>query len=199
MPRRSKRPPIPVTLTLPAEPPTQDEIDAILMATDAVIGQGGRAGVVLILNGSRSQKVKRWEWDKLPDYGALSHLTARVIGTKVDWCIHHRWLRIEYDRDIPLLLHTPQGWERVKELWVSRLLAKFEAWQAAATPDQVWPDLEHINREIKHMLLDEIERQRRRDLAPVLRSWFDHEVRKVRTAINHTLQALGERPLPHPG
>ena len=85
-----------------------------------------------------------------------------------------------------------------KELWVERLLAEFEAWQAAGTPEQVWPRLEHINREIKHMLLDEIGRQRRRDLAPVLRSWFTHEVRKVRTAINHTLQALGERPLSHP-
>lgn len=66
MPRRRKRPFIPVTFTLPAEPPTEDEIDAILMATDAIIDQAGRAGVVLILNGFRSQKVKRWEWDKRP-------------------------------------------------------------------------------------------------------------------------------------
>ena len=64
MPRRRRRPPIPVTLLLPAEPPTQDKscpersrgIDAVLMATDSIIGQAGRVGVVLILNGSRSKK-----------------------------------------------------------------------------------------------------------------------------------------------
>jgi tRNA(fMet)-specific endonuclease VapC len=40
--------------------------------------------------------------------------------------------------------------------------------------------------------------QKRRDLAPILRHWFRHEVRKMRAAINHTLQALGERPLSQP-
>ena len=48
---RRKRPRIPVTLVLPAEPPTRDEIDAILMATDAVVMGAGRSGVTLILKG----------------------------------------------------------------------------------------------------------------------------------------------------
>jgi hypothetical protein len=42
MGRRRRRPNIPVTLTLPAKPPMPEEIDAILMATGAVIGQAGR-------------------------------------------------------------------------------------------------------------------------------------------------------------
>lgn len=197
MPRRRKRPPVPVTLTLPAEPPAQEEIDAILMATDAIISQAGRNGVVLILNGSRSQKVKRWEWDQLPDYGALSHLTAKEIGTKVDWCIHHNWLRIEYSDGIPFLLHTAKGWPRVKRIWVDRIIGWLEKWQAGDAPDELWPRLEHINREIKHMVLEEIEREKRDDLAPILRRWFRCEVRKVRTAINHTLQRLGQSTLPH--
>jgi hypothetical protein len=53
--RRRRRPPIPVTLTLPAEAPTPDEIDAILMATDAIIGQAGRNGVSLILSSLRPE------------------------------------------------------------------------------------------------------------------------------------------------
>lgn len=48
MSRRRRRPPIPVTLTLPAEAPTPDEIDAI-------IGQAGRNGVSLILSSLRSE------------------------------------------------------------------------------------------------------------------------------------------------
>jgi hypothetical protein len=199
MSRRRRRPPIPVTLVLPAEPPTQDEIDAVLMATDSIIGQAGRSGVVLILNGSRSQKALSWEWDKLPDYGRLRHLTADQIARKVDWCIHHKWLRIEYNRDgIPLLLHAEKGWERVKRLWVERVLGWFEEWTAANQPNQVWPRLEHIHREIKSMVLDEIAGQKMVHVAPVLRAWSQHEVRAVRTAINRTLQALGQRPMPHP-
>jgi len=195
---RRHRPPIPVTLVLPAEPPTQDEIDAILMAADAIVGRAGRSGLTLILNGSRSQKVLEWELDQLPDYGALCHLTSKEIGYKVDWCIHHKWLRIGYDRDIPLLFHTEKSWERVKALWVERLLGWFDDWLAAGQPGQVWPRLETINRDIKFMLLDEIVRQKMVRMAPVLRAWFPHEVRAVRTAINHTLQALGQPPLAHP-
>jgi len=109
----------------------QDEIDAVLMATDSIIGQAGRAGVVLILNGSRGKKALGWEWDKLPDYGRLQHLSSNQIARKVDWCIHHGWLRIEYDRHIPLLFHTSKGWERVKVLWVARILGWFEEWSEA--------------------------------------------------------------------
>ncbi|GEM_PF-4549732 len=100
------RPPIPVTLVLPPEPPTPDEIDAVLMATDAIVMQAGRAGVTLILKGSRSKKALAQGWEQLPDYARLSHLTSEEIARKVDWCIHHDWLRIEYDRDIPLLVHS---------------------------------------------------------------------------------------------
>lgn len=194
--RRRRR--VPVTLVLPAEPPTQEEIDAVLMATDAIIGEAGRSGVTLILNGSRSKKALRWEWDELPDYGRLKHLTADQITRKIDWCIHNKWLRLEYNRDgIPLLYHSPKGWERVKRLWIERLLGWFEAWQEGGEPERVWPRLETINREIKEMVLDAIAEQGRRDLEPLLRAWFPHEVRSVRSSINRTLQGLGLRPIPH--
>lgn len=195
---RRRRDPIPVTLVLPAEAPTQDEIDAVLMATDSIIGQAGRTGVVLILNGSRSKKALEWEWDQLDDYGRLQHLTADEIGRKVDWCIHYGWLRIEYDRHIPLLYHTAKGWKRVKVLWVQRILGWFTEWTAAGQPERVWPRLETINREIKFLVLDKIAEEARADLVPLLHAWFPHEIRAVRTAINRTLQALGQRGLRHP-
>jgi hypothetical protein len=183
---------------LPVEAPTQDEIDAVLMATDSIIGEAGRTGVSLILNGSRSKKALEWEWDQLDDYGHLQHLTADEIGRKVDWCIHNGWLRIKYDRHIPLLYHTAKGWERVKALWVARLLGWFTEWTAAGEPERVWPRLETIHREIKFMVLDKIAEEERFDLVPLLRTWFPHEIRAVRTAINRTLQTLGQGGLPHP-
>jgi hypothetical protein len=195
---RRHRDPIPITLVLPAKPPTQEEIDAIIMATDAIVGRAGRSGVVLILKGSRSQKALTWEWDKLPDHGRLAHLTTEQIERKVDWCIYHKWLRIEYDRAVPLLYHTEQSWERAKPLWVERLLEWFDEWLLAGQPEQVWPRLETIHRDIKFMLLDEIARQRMVHLTPVLHSWFLYEVRAVRTAINQALQTMGQQPLPHP-
>lgn len=199
MSRRHRRSPIPVTLVLPAEPPSADEIEPILMAADAIVDRAGRSGLTLILNGSRSKKALQWEWDKLPDHGALRHLTAEQIARKVDWCIHHRWLRLEYTRDgVPLLYHSAQGWERVQALWVERLLDEFTAWQKDGQPEQVWARMETIDREIKLMLLEAIGERRRRDLGTVLRAWFPHEVRAVRTAINRALQDLGLREMTRP-
>lgn len=57
MPRRNRSyTRTPVTLVLPVNPLTQDESDAILMATGSIVGQAGWSGVVLILNGSHFKK-----------------------------------------------------------------------------------------------------------------------------------------------
>ena len=81
---------------------------------------------------------------------------------------------------------------------MERLLDWFAEWQAAGEAERVWPRMKTIEREIKLMLLDAIRERGRRDLVPVLRAWFPHEIRAVRSAINHALQSVGERPLPHP-
>lgn len=182
---RRDRPPIPVVLTLPAE------VDAILLAADVIVGRGGRSGLALVLKGSASQKVQAQGWDRSPAYGALSRDTLDEITTKIDWCIHHRWLRIEYERGIPLLYFTEKGWERVKALWVQRLLEQFAAWQKADAWQQLWPQLEHVHRDIKLLLLATIAQGQRRDLIPALQAWKAHEVKKVRQAINETLDVLG--------
>ncbi len=136
---------------------------------------------------------------KIAEYGALSYLTGPKIGSLVDWCIDQYWLDIEYTRDgIPLLFTTDKGWERAKGIWARRVLGWFDEWASAGTPENVWPRLEKINQQIKHLILELIEKEHRQHLVPVLRSWFPHEVRKVRQSINRTLQTLGQRPLPHP-
>ncbi|HQM14896.1 MAG: hypothetical protein GYA30_12385 [Chloroflexi bacterium] len=79
-----------------------------------------------------------------------------------------------------------------------KVLAWLADWAAAEQPECVWSRLEHIHREIKLRVLETIAHEQRVELAPVLRAWFPHEVRAVREAINHTLQALGQRTLSHP-
>ncbi|RIK39203.1 MAG: hypothetical protein DCC55_18815 [Chloroflexi bacterium] len=62
-----RRPRIPVTLTLSAQPPPQAESDAMLMAVDSLVGQAGRTGVVQVLNGSHGQKLQQRGWGRLPE------------------------------------------------------------------------------------------------------------------------------------
>jgi len=81
---------------------------------------------------------------------------------------------------------------------VARLLNWFIVWQRANMPEQVWPNLEHINHEIKYLLLESLRDEPQPELTPILCAWYPHEVRKVRAAINQTLQSWGERPFPHP-
>lgn len=166
------------------------------MTVDEVVGGAGRTGVVQILHGSQSQKVAERGWDQLPTYGVLRGLTAKEIGTLVDWCIHHGWLRLVYERDIPLLAHSERGWARTKQLWVQRILGWLESWKGR--PEALWAQLEPIHRDIKFMTLETIQLQERRELAPALRAWFPHETGAVRTAINQTLAAFGLPVLAHP-
>jgi len=189
-----------LTRGLSITPPTQDEIDAILMAADTIVGKADQNDLASILKGGDpSKRVLEKGWNKLPDYGALEDLTFDQIDGKVSWCIHHRWLRIKRDQDgIPLLCHSVQGEEQAKALWVEWLLGWFEDWRGAGQPGRVWPRLETINRDIKFMLLEAISERDRRDLSPVLRAWFPHEVKAVRKAVNRTLQSLGLQALPHP-
>jgi len=194
MPKRN-RPPDPLVLTLPPQPLSQDEIDTVLMAADGIIASAGRSGLALILAGSRSQKVLKNEWDQVEYYGAFSDMTAKVVTTLIDWCIHNDWLKIEHTRDgIPLIVHSHKGWERTKEVWVALLLKEFTTWVADGQPANVHARMEHINRQIKLMVLAAIEEDGRKDLVPVLRAWFEPEVRKMREAINETLEVLGQKP-----
>ncbi|MFN8475408.1 MAG: hypothetical protein U0822_24705 [Anaerolineae bacterium] len=89
-------------------------------------GQVGRSGLTRILSISRSKRVLEKEWDQLEGYGALGQLTNEVIGTKVDWCIHRGWPRLEDEDGMPLLYLSEKGWDRVQRVWVERLMAEFE-------------------------------------------------------------------------
>ena len=53
--------------------------------------------------------------------------------------------------------------------------------------------LESINRQIKLLLLQQIVKDKRLDLLPVMIVWHLYEVRAMRKAINETLEQLGLR------
>ena len=110
--------------------------------------------------GSRAAKVFEKGWNQVETYGALAHLTRDEITRKIDWMIHNRWLRIEYDWALPLIKHSEHGWERVQKLWVEKLLGEFETWVAEGRPEQVWPRIETFHRQIKFQLLERIRAER---------------------------------------
>jgi len=185
---------VPVVLDPSDEPPTPDEMDAILLAADEIIDRAGRNGLTLILKGSRAAKVFEKEWDQVETYGALAYLTRDEIARKVDWMIYEGWLDIEYEWALPLIAHTERGWERVRRLWVDKLLAEFETWAAEGRSERVWPRIETFHRDIKFQLLDRIHWQRAHHLAPVLLAWQPHEVRKVRQRIGNVIRHLDVPP-----
>jgi len=50
---------------------------------------------------------------------------------------------------------------------------------ANGIPEKVHAHMEHVNRQIKLILLDAIEEDGWKDAAPVLQDWFELEMRKM--------------------
>lgn len=174
----------------PGQRPAPDERDAILRAADELIARGGRTLLCRMLRGSKAADVLKHGLDRCPAYGRLAHLPEDDVLSRIDAMIRDGWLAYEYFHKLPLLVHTPRGWERTRELWVDELLAAFAEWIRQGEPAAVWPRLETINRQIKLQLLDRIVRDQRTDLRPILEAWRLPEVRKMRAAIGHALDEL---------
>ena len=87
------------------------EIKVILRGTDDLIMSGGRTLLAKILKGSKEKKIFELELNKNPVYGYFQNLKIDNIKSKIDWVIANRYLRIEYDGKLPLLVYTRMGWE----------------------------------------------------------------------------------------
>ncbi len=171
---------IPVPLMLPEEPPSQAEIDMVLLTVDAMPGKLDRKDIVLILKGSRRSRALFNQWYKLETFGTMHHMTDYDIGQTVDWCIQDGWLRLMLDREGRIAVYfDKKGWERNKEIWRDRLLEALDVWAERGNLEDVWPRLRPIHPEIKSMALDAL--NQRDDISDplrkVLKIWADNEER----------------------
>ncbi len=167
---------IPVPLLLPDEPPSQAEIDLVLLTVDALPGKLDRKDIVFILKGSRRSRALFNQWYKLESFGAMHHLDDYTIGKTVDWCIYDGWLQLVVDPKGEMKVYfDKKGWERNKEIWKQRVLDWFGMLMEQGTPKDVWPRMKPIHREIKSMVLDEIADRGTREFDPILVEWESHE------------------------
>ncbi len=183
---------IPVPLILPDEPPTQAEIDLVLLTVDALPGKLDRKDIVFILKGSRRSRALFNQWYKLETFGSMHHLNDYTIGQTVDWCIHDGWLQLVITPGGDIRVYfDKKGWERNKEIWKERILDWFETLAKEERPEDVWPRMKPIHPEIKKMVLEDLATREGGRLAPVLRAWRAHEEsEEIRARIDEILSSV---------
>src|SRR5450631_3560469 len=100
---------------------TDLERDAILLAADEIIAKGGKELLVQVLKGMRSELVVGCGAETLRHFGSLGELTLSQIEARIQQMLDLDLLRVEHYWELPLIVHSPAGWERTTELWADLL------------------------------------------------------------------------------
>jgi hypothetical protein len=170
------------------------EIAAILRGADAMIGRGGRTQLSKLLKGSREKSVIEHGLDHNLSYGFYWDLSLDEILHRIDWVIEHRYLDIEYDYRLPVLVFTDRGWAIEVVTMAEELLRRLDACLAAGPLYDV-AHLKDRNRELIFLLLAKVEASGRRDFIPLLLAWSEIDYAKVRARIASVIRSLeNERP-----
>lgn len=172
---------------------SENEIRVILRGADDLIGSGGRGLLAKILKGSKQKAVLEHELDKSPVYGALSALSLEQITARIDWLIINRYLEIEYDYRLPLLVYAPRGWEIERETYADELLEGINRLLAGdkALQDLSW--LTEKNPEVLKFVLGKIADTSDAKYLPILKRWQNKATRKISNRIRETRRALQPR------
>ncbi len=179
---------IQVPLFLPEHPPSQAEIDAVLLTVDALPGKLERKDIIFILKGSRRSRTLFNQWYRLESYSALRHMTDDAIMRTVDYCFHDGWLRLVYDQNGKLLaVFDQKGWERIKAIWAERVRSWLHSWVDTGTPEAAWPKLKPIHTQIKNMVLVSIAGKDAKKLQPALEVWAANETDEATLKTLHGL------------
>jgi hypothetical protein len=171
-----------------------EEVKAVLRGADDLIMRGGRTLLVKILKGSRSKDVMGQDLDQSPVYGYYQGLSNEDVLARVDWVIRNGYLTIEYDRRLPLLVYTDQGWAIEKETYANELLQKFDQALAASPHPIDMTFLKDRNRSIIWLLLDRIAASGDTRYIPLLEAWERIDYKKVRQRIREVIQTLSGPP-----
>jgi hypothetical protein len=176
---------------------SDDEIKVILRGADDLIMSGGRALLAKILAGSKDKKLLELELNLSPVYGAFKGQSQKEILSKIDWMILNRYLAIEYDYRLPLLVFTNKGWEIEKVTYADELICRLE--QAAANQEyEIVETLQERDRGLILLLLDKIESSGKRELVTILEAWKGIAYKKVKTRIQEVIEKLGKGESAYP-
>jgi superfamily II DNA helicase RecQ len=193
MSRKSKH--VPVSLhPLRIDDLPKEEIRIILRGADDLIMSGGRTLLAKILKRSREKKILELDLNNSPAYGAFRKLSLQEITARIDWLIVHGYLRIEYDKRLPLLVYTRRGWDIEREIYTDELMDHINEWLAdpATTPDIGW--LNDKNREVLFLLLERIAASGHPKYLTVLEAWASDTSKKLGLRIRKVTKDLRHAP-----
>lgn len=168
---------------------SQEEIKVILRGADDLIMSGGRTMLAKILGGSKDKKLIELKLNHSPVYGALKGISQIDILAKIDWMILNRYLAIEYDYKLPLLVYTEKGWEIERETYADELLEKL-IYAEENNKLEFVETLKDRNRGMIHLLLDKIAESNNKGLIGILTAWEAIEYKKVKTRIQEVIEVL---------
>jgi hypothetical protein len=173
--------------------PTAD-IHAILRAADSLIAVGGRSLLTKILKGSRSKDVLSHGLDNNPAYGFYQGMPEEDVLARIDWVILHRYLRIEYQGQLPVLVFTPQGWEIERENFADEIVRGFDDMLAGGPGPYAMEYLKDRNRGMILAVLDKVQASGDTKYLPLLDAWEKIDYQKVRQRIREVKSHLAKRP-----
>jgi len=169
---------------------SDEDIKAILRGADDLIMRGGRTILAKVLKGSRAKEVLQSGLDKSPVYGFYRTLPADEILARIDWTILNKYLAIEYDGRLPLLIYTPQGWAIEREMYASELLKDFDERLAGGSGPFDLSYLKDMNREMIWLLLDKVAETGDQKYIPLLEAWAQVDYKKVQQRIRQVISQL---------
>ena len=167
-----------------------DDLDTVLMAADEMIARGSREMLAHVLKGMPSDVVLATEGQKLKHFGALAHLSLGAIESAIARLLDDDLLRIETSLGKPILVHSTAGWERVKVMWVERLLCSFAERLRRNDLRGLYAEVGRVNREVKLAVLDRICDAGEPRFVPLLESWREREDKPVKRRIADVLDTL---------
>lgn len=166
------------------------ERDAVLLAADELIAKGGRDLLAQVLKGIHSEVVLAAEAEKTKGFASLVSLSLAQIEAMIDKLLADDLLRIESYLGRPLLVHSPSGWERTKDLLAARIVTRLRERAAAGDAKGTYGELARIHREVKLLVLERAGSSGDARLAPVLEAWRERETKPMKRRIGEVLDRL---------
>ena len=189
MSKKIRHAPVPLDCQGITDLPPQ-EVAIILRGADEIIMQGGRSLLAKILKGSKEERLQELSLDQTVPFGTMSDLSLKEIHARIDWLILNNYLAIEYAHSLPMLDFTARGWEIEKQTLAAEYQKELDQQIASADSTFELSWLHDSHREVVICLLDLIRATGSQQYIPILESWSQNAVKKVRRMINDVVEDL---------
>lgn len=170
--------------------PSAEELVCILRAADAIIFAAGRDMLAKLLKGSKDKKVLAHGLDQSIVYGCFRERTLADITKMIDWMIRSRYLAVEYDGRLPMIVFAEKGWERYKPIYAHELHQIILKTTGDEAVQELVEKLKNKNREVILTLLEQMAESKNIGVIRFLEKWKETEVKKVRARINWAIAQI---------